>query len=118
MDKKKISLLKYLTKNCTDSYKVLDTKKVLSSMRKYKGDYNALKSDIEYFAKRRYIDLKYLDEENMCLTIQDNLHILEENLKVEETLRKKFITMLVVFSCFSCIMAFVGAFLALLIIRK
>lgn len=117
MDKKKVSLLKYLTKNCSDTYKVLETKKVLNSMKKYKGDFNSLKADIEYFAKRRYIDLKYLDEENMCLTIQDNLHILEENLKVEENLRKKFVSMLIIFSCFSCVMAFVGAFLALIIFR-
>ncbi len=117
MDKKKIILLKYLTKNCGDGYRVLETKKVLSAMRKYKGDFDALKTDIEYFAKRKYVDLKYLDENSICLTIQDNLHILEENLKVEEKSRKRFESMLIIFSCVSCVMAFLGAFLAILICR-
>lgn len=117
MDKKKINLLKYLSKNCTDTYKVLETNKVLSSLKKYKGDYDCLKKDVEYFAKRRYIDLKYFDEDSICVSLQDNLHILEENLKVEENLSKKFVSMLTIFSCISCITAFLGAFLALLIFR-
>lgn len=117
MDKKKISLLKYLSKNCTDSYKVLETNNVLHSLKKYKSDYSLLKKDIEYFAKRRYIDLKYFDEESICVSLQDNLHILEENLKVEENLNKKFVSMLTIFSCFSCVSAFLGAFLALVIFR-
>lgn len=117
MDKKKISLLKYLTKNCTDSYKVLETKKLLSSLKKYKGDMQMLRRDVDYFAKRRYIDLKYFDEDNICISLQDNISILEENLKVEERLNKKFVSMLTIFTCFSCITAFLGAFLALIIFR-
>lgn len=117
MDKKKLSLLKYLSKNCTDTYRVWETNNVLKSLKKYKGDIQTLRKDIEYFSKRRYIDLKYFDENNICVSLQDNLHILEENLKVEENLNKKFVSMLTIFSCFSCLTAFLGAFLALIIFR-
>lgn len=117
MDRKKIILLKFLNKNCGEGYKVLDTQKVLKTIKQYKGNFKLLKSDIEYFSKRRYIDLKYLDENNMCLTIQENLHILEENLRVEERLKNKFVSMLIIFSIVSSITSFVGAFLALMLIR-
>ena len=117
MDKRKICLLKYLSKNCGDDYKVLDTKKILSSLKKYKGNFDTLKKDIMYFSRRKYIDLKYFDQDNVCLSVQDNLHILEENLKVEEGLRKKFVTMLTIFSIVSCATSFLGAFLAIILVR-
>ena len=41
------------------------------------------------------------------------MHILEENLKVEEGLRKKFVSMLTIFSIVSCATSFLGAFLEL-----
>lgn len=117
MDKRKIYLLKFLSKNCGENYKVLDSNKVLDSLKKYKGNFDALKKDIEYFAQRKYIDLKYLDQDNLCLSVQDNLHIVEENLKVEEGLRKKFVSMLTIFSIVSCATSFLGAFLAIMLIR-
>lgn len=117
MDRKKNSLLKFLIKNCNGEYKIFETNKILKSLKKYKGDYNLFKKDIDYFSKRKYIDLKYIDEENVCLNLQDNIHVLEENLKVEERLSRKFVSMLTIFSCFSFGMAFLGSFLALLIFR-
>ena len=69
MDKRKILLLKYLSKECGESYKVIDCAKILKSIKLYKNNFDSLKKDIEFLAHRNFVDLKYLDKDNICLTI-------------------------------------------------
>ena len=91
MDKRKLLLLKYLLNNCSDGYKVLDTDKVLQSNKKYKGNYEQLEEDILYLKSRKYIDLKYIDSSNLCLSVLDNSRILQENLKMDSTTKKEYL---------------------------
>lgn len=117
MDKRKLLLLKYLLDNCSDGYKVLDTQKVIQLLKKYKGSFQLFEKDIEYLKQMNYIDLKYIDDINFCLTIKDNSRILQENLKVERGSRRQFLFMMLATMLSSGIMAFLGAFFAILIIR-
>lgn len=117
MDKRKLILLKYLLDNCNHGYKVLDTKKLLSTIKKYRNNYQLLENDIEYLKQMQYIDLKYIDDINLCLCIKDNSRILQENLKVEKGSKNQSILNLILTVFVSGIMSFVGAFLAIIITR-
>lgn len=116
MDKRKINLLKYLLKECGEECKVLDTTNVLNKNKTYKS-YEQIKKDIEFFSQRRYVDLKYIDKDNICLCMLDNSRILQENLKIESNIVKKFVSMLLVFTICSLVTSFIGAGLAILIFR-
>lgn len=117
MDKRKLLLLKYLLNNCSEGYKVIDTQKILVSIKKYKKNYEMLLQDIEYLKQMQYIDLKYMDEMNLCLSIKDNSRIFQENLKVEKSSTRHMQLYLILTMIASGIMSFIGAFLAILLLR-
>lgn len=117
MDKRKLLLLKYLLENCIDGYKVLSTTQVLKCLKKYKNDFVVFEKDVEFLAQRKYIDLKYIDEDNLCVAIMDNSRILQENIKIERGNKKEMRTFLLFTSILSGIMAFIGSFLAIIILR-
>ncbi len=117
MDKRKILLLKYLTAKCGNGYKVLETSTVLAELNKYKKDYGEFKNDIEFLRSRKYIDVKYIDEDNICLLVLDNSRVLQENLKIEHGNKKSLVFMMILTSILSGIMAFIGSFLAIMILR-
>ncbi|MBE5738207.1 MAG: hypothetical protein E7354_00525 [Clostridiales bacterium] len=117
MDKRKLLLLKYLINNCSDGYKVLETSTILSSIKKYKNDYASLETDINFLKSRKYIDLKYIDENNMCLFVLDNSRVLQENIKIEKGNKKDLVAMMFITAFVSGIMAFIGSFLAIMIFR-
>lgn len=115
MDKRKILLLKYLSKECGESYKVMDCANILKAIKLYKNNFDGLKKDIEFLAHRNFVDLKYLDKDNVCLAIKDNSRVLQENLKIEKGFNKKLTLMFVVFSLVSGVFAFLGAMLAIIL---
>lgn len=115
MDKRKLLLLKYLINNCGDGYKIIETESVFSAIKKYKNDYSALEADIKFLKSRKYIDLKYIDENNMCLFVLDNSRVLQENIKIEKGNKKDLIAMMIVTAITSGIMAFIGSFIAIMI---
>ena len=117
MDKKKLLLLKYLLENCSDGYKILSTAQVLKCFKKYKNNFELLEKDIKFLSQRKYIDLKYIDVDNLCVCVMDNSRILHENIKIERGTKKELTTMLVLTMILSGIMAFLGSFLAILISR-
>ena len=117
MDKRKLLLLKFLLNNCSDGYKVFDMPKIYSAVKKYRGDYRTLEEDIMYLKQRKYIDLKYIDEQSICLTIMDNSRILEENIKVERNLSKHMHVYMLMTMIFSGVLAFAGSLIATLLLR-
>lgn len=112
MDKKKILLLKYFMKNSGEGYFILDIAKIFSCIKKYKNNFDLLKKDVEYLKSLNYIDVKYLDKESVCLAIMDNSRILQENIKNESNIQKKFVFYMLIAAGLSGIMAFLGAFVA------
>lgn len=116
MEKRKLLLLKYLLNNCSDGYKILDTQKIMTKIKKYKNNYELFESDVYFLKQRKYIDLKYVDENNVCLAIMDNSHILQENLKMENGTKKEMRFMLILSMLLCGVMAFVGSFLATLLL--
>lgn len=117
MDKRKLLLLKFLLNTCKDGYKVLETNKVLQAVKKYKGDYNLLVEDIGYLKSRKYLDLKYIDENNLCLSVLDNSRILQENIKMDSATKREYLNVTILTMILSGIMSFLGAFLAILLFK-
>ena len=117
MDKRKILLLTYLSKQCNENYKVLECGTILKSIKSYKNNFELLKKDMNYLNQYKFIDLKYIDQDNVCLIIKDNSRIIQENLKIESSTNKKMFYFLLLFSILSGVFAFIGAGLAILILR-
>ena len=117
MDKRKLHLLKYLLNTCDNGYKVVEVQKIFASNKKYKNNFAILQEDVNFLKSYKFIDVKYLDETNICLSILDNTRIFQENLKSERGTRKGYIISLLVNMLFSGVMAFIGAFLAIILTR-
>ena len=54
MDKRKILLLKYLSKQCNENYKVLECGTILKSIKSYKNHFELLKKDMNYLNQYKY----------------------------------------------------------------
>lgn len=117
MDKRKILLLTYLLKHCGNSFKVLDTKDILNDLPKYKGDYDKFSQDIEALQELKYVDLKYKDEDSICLCVLENSTKLAEDQRVKHTTRNKNFCMIVLLSILCGACSFIGTALALLLFR-
>lgn len=117
MDRRKLKLLQYLLENCSDGYKVLSTNAVMKVSKKYKNNFDLFSDDIKYLSQRKYIDLKYIDSDNLCVSIMDNSRILQENIKIENGSKKVLSTFMIITAILSGIFAFVGSFLAIIITR-
>lgn len=117
MDKRKLLLLKYLLNNCDSGYKVLDISNIFDANKKYKDNFKNLQNDITFLSQYKYIDVKYIDESSICLSVLDNTRIFQENLKVEGKTKRSYIISLVINMIFSGVMAFCGAFLAILLFK-
>lgn len=116
MDKRKLILLKYLMNKCKEGYLIFDVAKIFFAIKKYKRNFDLLEKDIEYLKSLGYIDVKYIDNQNICLCILDNSKILQENIKNESSTQKKFVFYMIVTAVASGIMAFAGSFLANIIL--
>jgi hypothetical protein len=117
MDKRKLRLLRFFVNNCDSGYKVIDVPKIYSVIKKYKNNFELFSSDINFLKQHKYIDVKYLDDVNVCLSVLDNSHILQDNIKSDRSVNKKFLLSLTFNAIFSGIMAFLGAFFAIIITR-
>jgi len=116
MDKRKLLLLKYMMSKCKDGYLILDVAKIFVAIKKYKNNFELLEKDVEYLKSFGYIDVKYLDNESVCLCILNNSNILQANLKNESSTQKKFIFYMLITAIVSGLMSFAGSFLANLIL--
>jgi len=117
MDRRKLSLLRFFLKNCNEGYKVIEVSKIYDLIKKYKSNFNYLESDVDFLKKYKYIDVKYLDEINICFSVLDNSYVFQENLKSDKQINRKYVLFMIISMLLSGTMAFVGAFLAILIIR-
>lgn len=117
MNKRKLLLLRCFLNNCDGGYKVIDVSKLFLANKKYKGDFATLEEDVNFLKTYKYIDVKYIDDKNICLCVLDNSKIFQENLKLSRSQNFKGMTMAIITMILSGIMAFLGAFLAIILFR-
>ncbi len=117
MNRRKMLLLRFLLNNCSEGYKVIETKVIFEKNPKYKGNFTLLEEDFEFLKKYKFVDVKYLDEVNVCVAIMDNSYIFQDNLKSDRSLNRRNLITIIISMLFSGFMAFIGAFLAIIITR-
>ena len=114
LDKQLLKLIKKLLKLCDGSnYKVFEYQQLTENNSKL----GALKNDIEYLKEHEYIDVKYSDESVVCLCLLPKSRQIEEQADVKKFSMLQVIKMLFISGVFSGLMAFLGAFVAVLIIK-
>jgi DNA-binding MarR family transcriptional regulator len=118
LDKRTEKLLRIINELCNEGYKVVEIAEVLSKLpKKYNLSITDIKNMLKYLEERDYVDVKFIDEKNMCVSSlpKGRLHfenILNQN-KITNAYRKLFVCSIIV----SGIMSFLGAFLAILILK-
>lgn len=119
MDKITERILKIINTFCHDAtYKIIENDDILSKLpKKYKLNVEDLKNIIHYLQERDYINVKFVDDKNMCVSSlpKGRLHfenILNQN-KITNSYRRLFLISITV----SGIMSFLGAFLAIILFK-
>lgn len=112
MDKQIIKLINKLLKLCdNDSYKVLEYNQLSDAK------VEILQKDLEYLKEHEYIDVKYSDESVICLSVLNKARQINEQTDMKRYSISQVTKMLFLSGLFSGIMAFIGAFVAMLIIK-
>lgn len=115
LDKQNFKIIKKLQKLCPDStYKVFDIDELCSLFNLKK---EALDNDFKYLKDNEYIDVKYSDESVICLCLLPKARQLEEQEKVKNYSYANIMKVLLISGVFNAIMAFLGAFIAMMIIK-
>ena len=115
LDKQNIKILKKLQKLCPDgSYKVFDLSELISLFNVSK---DALDNDLKHLKDNEYIDIKYADDNVICLCLLPKSRQLEEQESAKSYSHLNIMKVMLIAGIFSGIMAFLGAFVAILIIK-
>ena len=115
LDKQNIKILKKLQKLCPDgSYKVFDLPELFILFNTNK---EALDNDFKYLKNNEYIDIKYADDNVICLCLLPKARQLEDQESVKNYSHLNIMKVMLISGVFSAIMAFLGAFVAMLIIK-
>ena len=115
LDKQNYKIIKKLQKLCDDSsYKVFDIEELCSLFNLKK---EALDNDFKYLKTNEYIDIKYTDESVICLCLLPKSRQLEEQEKAKNYSHLNIMKILLISGIFNGIMAFLGAFIAMFIIK-
>lgn len=119
LDRKSFKVLKVLNSICEEgTYKVIDYDSLIEKITGDKGS-NKLAIDqiLEHLKIGQYIDIKYAENSTYCLSVlPKGRMIIEESINSSKT-QKRSNLMLALTVVFSGVMAFVGAFLAILLFK-
>lgn len=115
IDKQNLKIIKQLQKLCADgSYKVFELDELIKSLGIKK---DALNNDLKYLKDNEYIDIKYADDNVVCLCILPKSRQVEEQENSKKYSHFNIMKVMLISGIFSGIMAFFGAFVAMLIIK-
>ena len=113
MNKRRLLLLKYLLNNSSDGFKIFDTQNVMIGIKKYKNNFGLFEEDIKYLSKMKYIDVKYIDEVNLCLCVLGNSLILQENINNSNKYSKRELFVMLMTALLCGVMSFIGCVIAI-----
>lgn len=115
MNRRRLLLLKYLLNNINEGFKIFDTQKVMGELKKYKNNFDMFQEDIKYLSKAKYIDVKYIDEVNICLCVLGNSLVLQESIKKTNKSAKREILIMFMTALFCGVMSFIGCVFAIIL---
>jgi len=111
LDKLCKKILKILEKLCNlNSYSIIEINEILQLLS-LDVEMDVLCKYIKFLSDNEYIDVKYMDDKQVCLAILPKAKGIEEEAKEDKKLYAKCIRMMIISSLLSLIFGFVGAFL-------
>ena len=111
LDKLCKKILKILTDLCSNnSYSIIEISEVFGKLSG-NVDNEVLSKYIAYLSNNGYIDVKYIDDKQVCLAIMPKAKSIEEDTVKGKKLNNKYMRMAFFMSLASLISGFVGAFL-------
>ena len=115
LDKQSLKIIKKLNKLCEGgNYKVFEYQQLTKD---FGLKTNTIKNDLDYLKENEYIDVKYSDESVVCLCLLSKGRQVEEESNTHKYSLSSVMKMLLISGVFSGLMAFLGAFIAVLIIK-
>lgn len=114
LDKLNTNLVKNLNELCDDSadYKILEVSKILDSMIRFKLDYEILSNNLTYLQDHEFVDIKYLDENEVCLAMLPKARMHTEEMKATKKEQNKYFKLAIWSSVGSFLAALIGGFVA------
>lgn len=122
LDKKSRLLLEYINKECGEgAYKIFEFSDIKRDLRNARFDAEGIAETINYLAEYDYIKLKYIDDENLCVTNTPRGRVYHEetrSLSLEVNYRKRTVITVLLFSFLGAVVgSFIGVIVATLIMR-
>lgn len=115
LDKQNYKIIKKLQKLCPNgTYKVFEIQELCELFKIHK---DALDNDFKHLKDNEFIDIKYSDDSVICLCLLPKSRQLEEQEKAKSYSHVNIMKVLLISGIFNGIMAFLGAFIAMLIIK-
>jgi DNA integrity scanning protein DisA with diadenylate cyclase activity len=111
LDKLGKKIIKALKAMCNiDSYSILEINEILTELSQ-KIDVEVFTKYIEYLVENGYIDVKYIDQKQICLALLPKAKNIDEENKVTKSMIKRNAGFVTIVAIVSAICGFVGAFL-------
>ena len=101
----------------TKDYKTLAKRPLNSKLSKNKLDEEGLKKNLEFLQERNFVDLKYFDENEICLSILPKGRVHNEEVEEEKKEKIDYYKLAIISSLGSAIFAFLGGFLAFILLK-
>lgn len=119
LDKISAKLIKVLNKlSVKNTYNVLELREILNNLQdKNKMDEEVLLKNLEYLAEREFIDIKYSDENEVCLCLLPKSRRVGDEMEEIAKIKKNYISLAIISSIFGFAFAFLGAFLAIILFK-
>ena len=118
LDKKTDAVLELLTNKCGNSYKVLEKKQIIAELpSKLKIDAQSLAAIIAFLKENEYVDVKYQDKDEICLSCTVKAESYTEGEKNMEQKAKITNGQVGVLWVGVFVMAFLGSLIATLIAK-
>ena len=120
LDKLNTKIVKVLNGMCDNSstYKILSLNDIIQKVGKnFNIDVESLTKNLEFLSSRDYIDVKYIDEKDVCLALLSKARIHDEELEGIRKEKNKYYKLATFSAVMSALAAFLGAFLAIVLFK-
>ena len=118
LDKFALKLLNILIESAkSGDYIVLSFDDIKSKFKKNEINNTLLNNTLSFLCQNEYIKIKFKDEDQICYCCLTKSRLIDETKLISKNNKKETSKLLVLNIIFSCLSAFIGAFLAILIVH-
>lgn len=111
LDKVTRRILKTIESKCeSDNYNVLEKNEIIADLPKNTAP-EVLDKYIDYLSSHKYIDIKYNDDNEICLLLLPKTRLEDEEIALKKNNNKKVLRLAFLISMVAAISGFFGAFL-------